>query len=76
MLLTTDNVQAILQIHYKTILYKLRHNHFKTAKKLGRDWVIDSSEVLEMREKRLKQLADREKRKKLKELKKLKKIAI
>lgn len=70
MLLTTHQVRDILQMHYRHIIKKIHWNHFKTAKKLGRDWVIDSSEVLEMREKRLKQFADREKRKKIKELKK------
>jgi len=35
-------------------MYHLPRNHFKTAKKIGRDWLFESYEILELREKQLK----------------------
>lgn len=57
MLLTTPQVADILNMHYKSVCYKLNQGHFKTAQKIGRDWLIESYEVLEVREKRQERLA-------------------
>jgi len=54
MLLTSKQTCEMLNIHYQTLMYHLPRNHFKTAKKIGRDWLFESYEILELREKQLK----------------------
>ena len=63
MLLTTQQTCEILSIHYQTIVYHLRCKNFKTAKKYGRDWLIESWEVLEMREAKLKRQQQKKRKK-------------
>jgi len=53
MLLTLKQVAQILNIHVKTVEYHLKLNRFETAQKIGRDWLFESYEILELREQRL-----------------------